>query len=57
MGRETLELTIYASVSRHNSKQDRIDDAAFARVRAKIEKLLKEEHEDGAFYSWDLWGG
>lgn len=39
MGRDLFQLTVSASVSRHNSAQDRVDDEAFRKLHAEIEKL------------------
>lgn len=47
MGRETVTLTVTASVSRHNSEEDRENDAALDRLRRVIETVLEApEYQD-----------
>lgn len=40
MGRELKTITISASVSRHNSEQDRYDDAFMERLREEIDAAV-----------------
>lgn len=56
MGRETKEIRVTVTVSRHLSEQDNRDDAALDDLRWIIEKAVEREHRAGAFYSYDVSG-
>ena len=43
MGRDRVELTVYAYVSRHNSEQDKIDDAAWLEFIDRV-KFIARDH-------------
>lgn len=45
MGRETRYIKIPCNVSRHNSEQDRLDDAAVDRLKAAIASLIEDDSE------------
>jgi hypothetical protein len=42
MGRETREIKIVGSVSRHNSEDDLIDDSLFDELEHRIQMIVKE---------------
>lgn len=56
MGRETKTITVTASVSRHNSEQDKIDNDMLEYLRREIQDLVDDAHAEGAFYHVDVWG-
>lgn len=51
MGRETKEIRVVCSVSRHNSEQDRQDDESLEWLENMIKAIVAAEHAAGAFYS------
>ncbi len=53
MGRETQSTTIRASVSRHNSEQDEIDDALWEEIRNRIDVLIREPRYRNMYPSSD----
>jgi hypothetical protein len=59
MGREIKTITVSASVSRHNSDQDRYDDDFVYELRKGIEALVAElraEYPDTSFGYVDVSG-
>jgi hypothetical protein len=42
MGREYRRFSVSASVSRHNSPEDRLDDALFDYFHDKVEELARD---------------
>lgn len=44
MGREYRTISVTCSVSRHNSEQDDLDEAAYDHMREAIEQLVKHSH-------------
>lgn len=47
MGRETLSMSISMLVSRHNSEQDKLDNAAWDILCSEIQQLVWEFERDG----------
>ena len=43
MGREGKSITVIATVSRHNSEQDREDDADWDHLVSRIEEIVHED--------------
>lgn len=47
MGYDTVQLTVVASVSRHNSPQDKEDDADWRELSERIEMIVREHKYEG----------
>lgn len=43
MGRQMVELSVTATLSRHNDEQDDADDRAWERFGAEVQKLAERE--------------
>lgn len=56
MGREIKTITLSVGVSRHNSEEDRLDDASLEWLRGMIEALANCEHAAGRFSYVDVSG-
>lgn len=54
MGREQASFTVYATVARHNSEQDRIDDDLWEELQRRVRAICREHRyesiqPDGCF--------
>lgn len=49
MGREVVRTEITATVSRHNSEQDRLDDEAWEQFQEELDRLIES-------YEWSRIG-
>lgn len=47
MGRDTVRMEIVGYVSRHNSEQDRKDDADWAELQERIRMIVREHRYEG----------
>lgn len=52
MGRQSQRIQIIATVSRHNSEQDKRDDEALANLRMEIDALVASDPEYARVVDW-----